>query len=382
MVASVLQEKLKQGLAAVSRAVSARPSLPVLANVLLEAREGKLRLSGTDLNLGVQLWVGAKVKKEGAISVPAKVFDELVSSLPPGTVEMEVEGGSLRVACLGNKVRLAGIAASEFPSLGKLAGRKEFSLTAEALVEAISRAAFASSSDETRPVLSGVLFSVEGGALQMVATDGYRLSLVRLPGASGKGSDGWKQVAATVIGKGLLIPARALRDVGWLAQELAASEVRVGLVADQNLVAFKMGDGEVTTRLIEGAFPDFAQILPKEEKTSVEIELAALEKAVRTASVFARDSANIVRWKLGKGSLTVSANAPSYGESESMVEVSLSGEGGEIAFNSRYLLELFSIFPSERMQFVMNGALDPGIFRPAGKGAEFLHLIMPVRVQK
>ena len=382
MVVSVLQEKLVKSLSSILRVVPSRPSLPILSNVLLEAKEGRLRLSATDLNLGMRLWVGAKVKKEGALTVPAKVFSELISSFPPATVEMSVSEESLQIQCGSHKARLAGIAASEYPSLGKISGSKEFVVAANHLQEAVGRVAFAASSDETRPVLSGVLWFFEGGAVKLAATDGYRLSLTALPKTGTKGIEKWRKGARAVLGDGLILPARALRDVERLIEELGATEVTVGVVSDQNLAVFSLGDGEVTTRLIEGSFPNYSQVIPKEEKSVSEIDLESLEKAVRTASVFARDSANIIRWKLAKGGLTISANAPAYGDSESEVEVSLHGPGGEIAFNSRYLLELFSIFPSEKLTFVMNESLDPGIFKPVGKADDFLHLIMPVRVQK
>lgn len=382
MEVSVLQEKLAKGLSAIARVVPGKPTLPVLSNVLLEAREGRLQLMATDLNLGMRVWIGAKIGKEGAISVPAKVFGELISSFSPSTVRITSDGESLHVVCDGHKARLAGIAASEYPSLGKLSGKKEFVTAFDQFHKAVEGVAFAASSDETRPVLSGVLWKHEDGSLKLVATDGYRLSLVGLPRVTGKGVEKWRKGVESVVGDGLIIPARALRDVDRLAEELGASEIRVGLVSDQNLVVFSLGDGEVVTRLIEGSFPNFSQVIPSGEKNVAEIELEQLTKAVRTAAIFARDSANIVHWRLAKRELRVSANAPAYGDSESRVEIKLSGEGGEIAFNSRYLLELFSIFPSEKLRFVLNESLDPGVFQPLDESEEFLHIIMPVRVQK
>jgi DNA polymerase-3 subunit beta len=259
MKISVLQEKLAKGLSSVSKVVPTKPSLSVLSNVLLEAKSGRLQLTATDLNMGMRLWIGAKIEKEGAITVPAKVFGELVSSFPSGTVEIALEGESLRVSCGRHKARLAGIAASEFPALGKLSGKKEFEVSFEEFHRAVERVAFAASSDETRLVLSGVLIRYQEGIVQLVATDGYRLSLVGLRGVSGKGIEKWRKAVKSVVGDGLIVPARALRDVDRLADELGASEVKVGLVSDQNLVVFSLGDGEVVTRLIEGSFPNFSQ---------------------------------------------------------------------------------------------------------------------------
>lgn len=380
MNVSILQEKLAKGLASVLRITPGKPSLPVLSNVLLTAKEGRLQLTATDLDLGVQVSLGAKVKKEGAISVPAKVFGELVSSFSPSTVELTAKNESLNIVSGENKARLSGIAASEYPSLGEVAIGKTISFATSKLNEEVSRVSFAASSDETRPALSGVYWKIEDGKLRLVATDGYRLSVVSFAGPK-KGIEQWRKKVEGVVGDGLIVPARALKEVGKLADELEAEEIKVGLAADQNLIVFRFNDGEVTSRLVEGSFPNYSQVIPREQKSVAEIEVEPLEKAVRTAAIFARDSANIVHWKLGGSKLVVSANAPSYGESESEVDVSLKGDGGVIAFNSRYLMDLFSIFPEKKLSFVMNDSLDPGIFRPLEK-TEFFHLIMPVRVQK
>lgn len=374
----ILQEKLAKNLNSVSRIVPSKPQLPVLSNVLLEAKEGSLQIAATDLNLGIRLSVGAKVKKAGSITVPAKVFDELVSSFSPGTVEMTLKGEVLSIVCGSSRASLSGIAASEFPSLGKISKKKEFEIEASRLQESIERVGFAASSDETRPVLSGVLWTQDKDDLKLVATDGYRLSLVGVETGKGKKKQG---EVSRVVGEGLIIPSRALQDVSRLIDEFGVSDISVGLVSEQNLVVFSFEDGELTTRLIEGSFPNYSQVIPQDEASVAEIELEGLEKAVRTAAVFARDSANIVRWKMSEDKLSISANSPSYGESESQIDISGKGKGGEIAFNSRYLIDLISVFPSERVKFVMNKNLDPGTFRPTDEKTDFLHLVMPVRVQ-
>ncbi len=383
MKVNILQDKLSKGLSSVIRVVSSRPTLPILSNVLIEAKSGRVLLSTTDLNLGIRLWLGAKVEEEGAVTVPAKVISDLVSSFSPSTITLSSDESSLRVSGSGHQARLAGIPASEFPSLGKVSSKKGLKIETKTFKHVIERVVLSASTDETRPVLSGVLWKFSEKQLQLVATDGYRLSLVNVPYTGKSSPSTWQKMVKEVVGGGVIIPARALRDVEKLAEEVQVKEVELSLAKQQNLAVFSLGDAELTTRLIEGTFPNFTQVIPKEKVGESTIEVELLEKAVKTASIFARDSANIIHWKIGNDALVVSANAPSYGESESTVEISLKGEGGNIAFNSRYLIDFFSIFPSKKVLFRMKGSLDPGVFQPAGKEREdFLYLIMPVRVQK
>lgn len=382
MKLSVLQERLVKGISAVTRVVSSKPTLPILSNILLETKSGSLILSATDLNLGIKIWIGAKVKTDGKITVPAKVFGEIISSFSPSRIDITVKENVMQIACGGNKVKLSGTSAEEFPILGDIVSKKSFNIKTSIFSEAVERVVFSASSDETRPVLSGVYWKMQEGKLQLVATDGYRLSIVDVK-EDKKASFGVQKKMSDVLGKGMIIPARAMRDVLKLLDEFRAIQVKFTLADDKNLAVFKFADGEVTTRLIEGSFPNFSQVIPKEEVGNVEVEIEQMEKAVRTASIFARDSANIVHWDVQKEKIIVSANAPAYGQSESDVEAKLSGRGGKIAFNSRYLLELFSVIKEKSIVFGYKGGLDPGVFRLVRKKRdEFLHIIMPVRVQK
>lgn len=383
MKVEILQEKFSKSLSFIARVVATKPTLPVLANVLIIAQKDGVLLSATDLSLGIKLWVGAKVISEGSITVPAKILGDLVASLPPSTIEVSVEGESLLISCSGNKARLSGISAKEFPSLGEFESKRGFWVEAGEFKKAIERVTVAVSTDETRPILSGVLWKLKERAIQLAATDGYRLSVVQLVAPKEGKQEEWFSSVKKVLEKEIIIPARALKDVERLMEEMSVKRIKVGLVKDQNLMIFKVGDGEITTRLIEGSFPNFEQVIPKEKKGRVEIEVEPLIEAIRTASIFARDSANIIHWKIETERLIISANAPSYGESESNVEIKLDGEGGEIAFNSRYLLDLLSIFPAKKVMFTIKDSLDPGVFESAGEGEnKFLHLIMPVRIQK
>lgn len=383
MKLSIIQEKFNTGLAAVLKAVATKPTLPILNNVLIKASGEGLYLTTTDLNIGIKLWVGAKVKKEGEITIPAKILSELIASLPVTTLEIETDGEILTVSCMGNKAKLTGIAASEFPSLGEVAANKGFLIKAEDFSEAVEKVTIAASTDETRPVLSGVLWKVVDKNVQLVATDGYRLSLVSLEAPEEGKEEKWRKTVEEILEKGLIVPARALKDAQRLIEELGVDKLEVNVAKDKNLLIFKIGEGEITTRLIDGAFPNFEQVIPKEEKNVIEIEVEPLIEAVKTAAIFARDSANIVHWKIDNQKIAISANAPAFGESESVVEIENKCEGGEIAFNSRFLIDFFNTLSVKKVNFIMNGSLDPGVFKVGEKGKKgFLHLIMPVRVQK
>ncbi len=311
--------------------------------------------------------VGAKIEKEGGLCVPAKVFSELVSSLPQDAVTLEEKEGSLLVSCGGVRASVAGVAAGEFPPVNKQEGKKETTLEKAALVSVLSLVLFAASTDEGRPLLTGVkIVQKEEGAF-FAATDGYRLSVYR-PGLS------------FPPGTDLVIPGRALGEILRVCQE--EKEVKEAALSDSGdgqLVA-RVGDTTIITRKIEGEYPSFEKIIPSKHTTTAVIDVQQLSKAVKSASIFARDSANIVRLHITKNSLTISANAPQVGENTVEVDAKTEGEDGDIAFNSRFLIELLGNFPGEEMVFEMTGALNPGAFR-SSKDPAFLHIIMPVRVQ-
>lgn len=373
----VLKENLAQGFSVVSRSVSMKAQLPVLGNVLFEAKEGKLVLSGTDLEISIRFGVGAKVEKEGAVTIPARFFGEFVRLLPAGKVILEVEGERMKVVCGAYKAVFNGINASEFPQFPKLSGKELMVLGVKDLEEIVIKVCFAAAMDEARMVLTGLQWELGEKGMKLAATDGYRLSVLNLSQEKGV-----RQKA----GRAVIVPAKALSEVNRIIGELAVKE-QLALVLDEknNQLLFRLGEVEVFSRLLEGEFPDYEKIIPDKLGVEIEIDKGELLAAVRMAAIFARESANIVRWKLRGGGgklnkLMISANAPQVGENQVEVEIEGKGEENEIAFNSRYLLEMLNAVVTERLVFEMVGVLKPGIFREKGN-KDFLHLIMPVRVQ-
>jgi len=364
---SCLSENLAKGLSIVSKAVSSKGSLPVLAHVLLKTEEGKVKLAATDLETGVVTWIGAKVEEEGAVTVPARLLSELVANLPPGKIEISAEKQRLTLRAPQAKSRLNGLSADEFPPLPEIEGEAAFLLDSKTFPAAVSQVAFASASDESRPILTGVLIKGVGKDLSLVGVDGFRLAERKLA----LSEDLAKELS-------MVIPSRTLAEVARLAAH-QEEPVRVILLSEENQVLFELQGSRITSRLLEGKFPDYKKIIPPSFTTKAKLLTEDFLKAVRLASIFARDSASIVRIKLEPSQpLTLSANTSEVGENRTRVEAGVEGEPLEIAFNSKYLIDVLSNLQSEELVFEASGPLNPGVLKPFGS-SNYLHLIMPVR---
>lgn len=370
---SCLSENLAKGLSVVSKAVSSKGSLPVLSHVLLKTEDGKIKLAATDLETGIVTWVGAKVEEEGAISVPARLLSELVVNLPPGKIEINTEKQILTLNAPNATSRLNGLAAEEFPPLPEMPeapsveGKRIFSLEPKDFLVAVSQVVFAAASDESRPILTGVLVKGSGKNLSLVGVDGFRLAE--------------RKVALTedlVEDLTMVIPSRTLAEVARLSSH-QEEPVRVVLLPEENQILFELEGVRITSRLLEGQFPDYEKIIPPSFSTRAKLLTEEFLKGVRLAAIFARDSASIVRLNLDSAKpLILSANTAEVGENKTEVEAEIEGEPLEIAFNSRYLTDVLSNLQSEEVVFEASGPLNPGVIKPS-ESADYLHLIMPVR---
>lgn len=378
MKLTVLQENLIKGLNTASRFVATRPQLPILNNVLLITDKGRLKISATNLETGVNLWLGANVEKEGQLAVPARILTEFVTSLPTDKVNLEVKESQLFLNCGSFKASFNGLPPAEFPQIPTLKGRAEIKFEGEALAEVINQVAFAAAADETRPVLSGVLLTVKNNRLTLVATDGYRLSVKTFKKA-GKKKPAWNKIKE--FKKGLVVPARTLTEVARAINDAENKECQLSVTPQANQAIFALPEAEIVSRLLEGSFPDWEKILPEESTTKLTLDLEPVLRAVRMAAVFARESANIVRFEAAKDTLKVAANTAQVGQNVSTLEAETEGKQVKIAFNSRYLLDFLNALGKDRFCLKLNGALNPGVFTPV-KDSSFLHLIMPVRVQE
>lgn len=368
MKISCTQENLSRGLGIVGHMVSARTTLPVLNNILIKTEKGRLTLSATDLEIGISTWIGSKVDKDGAITVPARLFSEYVSANTDKTINLELKDTTLHLDSEHFKANIKGIEASEFPLIPQVKEISQMEISAADLKSGINKTVFASAVDETRPVLAGVYFKDAAGKLKMVATDSYRLAEIGIN-------------LSVKVNKEInfIVPQRTMMEIGRLIDEsLEKVEIKVG----ENQVQFKLGPTIVVSRLVEGSFPDYEQIIPASIKTKVELKTADFANALKMASFFARESANNVKLVFKKPkTLNIVAVSPQMGDNISELTGVLTGDDLEIAFNAKFILDCLGAIESEEITLELAGSLSPGIIRPK-KEKEYLYIIMPLRTEE
>lgn len=375
MKVTCLQENLAHGLSLVARAVAPRSTLPVLGNVLVATDNGRLRLSATNLELGITCWIGAKVEEAGATTVPARTFVDLVNTFPNERVAMElsVRTGTLNVRCGPFVSDLKCIDAEEFPPLPPADLEGGIPLNVEDLKEMIAQVVFAASSDDARPVLTGVLVEIQDGEMTLAAADGFRLSYRTAHLSS-------PEVASVSA----VIPARALSE---LARVLGDKEevVHMHLPQGRGQVIFRGQDVEVVSQLIEGTFPDVKAVIPTSYATRTVVSTSAFLKACKAADIFAREAAHSARLRITPGSdlepgrLEISATAAETGSGETTLDATVEGEPIEIAFNVRFLLDVLGVIDTPNVALETTSASAPGVIRPVGR-EDFLHVIMPMHL--
>jgi len=366
---SVMQENLARGLSVVSRAVSSRSTLPVLANVLLKTEDAGLKLTATNLEIGITYWVPGKIETDGATTVPAKLLTDLVNSLPSGDrVDLELTTGeSLHLRCGRFETHVKGIDADEFPAIQTAGERPTTRIAQNVLRRALSETAFAAASDEARPILTGVLARFEGDQLTLAAADNYRIAVKTIP------------ILDAVPETSVVIPARALNELARVLSDVD-DPVDVILAAARNQVLFHLDGVDLVSRLIDGQFPNYQQVVPTSHTTRAILDREELLRAVRPAALIAHESANIVKLQIGgdgESGITVSANAE-VGDHVGQVEAAVEGDGTTIAFNARYLADVLTNVDAEQFALELNGPLSPGVFKPVGDD-HYVHVVMPVR---
>ena len=371
MKCTVSPSALSAALSLASRAVSPRSTLPVLGNVLLETDEGGLRVSATNLDLTITATVPATVHVDGRTTVPAKLLAEYVGSLAeaPCTLELDTKTQVLKLSCGVHRTNLHGIDAVEFPPLPMRDTEAAIEVDSVALAGAITQTAMAASSDEASPVLTGVLMQIDDGRVTLAATDRHRLAVKNLEVTAG----GEKPAGGSVI-----VPSRHLNEVGR-AINPSRPTVSISFSEARNQIFFSLKDVEISSRLIEGNYPNYAQVIPAESSTTVKLATSALLREARTASVLARDAANPVRMRVNDSTLTLVAQTAEVGDDEAPLQATVDGDEVQIAFNARYVLDALQVLDSDEVQLSFNGALQPGVIRPAGRD-DYLCIIMPVRV--
>lgn len=376
MKLSCLQENLKRGLATVSHAVAGKSTLPVLSHVLLATDGGRLKLAATNLEVGITCWIGAQVEEEGAITVPAKLLTDVVGGLPNDkvTLTLDARTQSMNLSCARFTSNIKGIEAEEFPPIPTVTGQDPvIRLPSDVLREAIDQVAFAAASDDSRPVLAGVLIRLRDSAAIFAAADGFRLATrtLTLP----------EPVAAA---QEFIVPARALSELARIIGD--AESVAMTVTPGGNQVLFHTDTTDLVSRLIDGKFPDFERIIPNDYTTRTILETQELAKAVKLASFFAMASQNIVKvtlesgGELGPGKLVISANAAEVGDNTGELDGMVHGEGGQIALNVKYLAEALSAIKTAQIALETQTSQNPGVFKPVGQDG-YVHIIMPMTIR-
>lgn len=380
MKISCLQENLAKGLATVGRAVATRSTLPVLANILLESDEGRLRLAATNLEVGINCWIGARVEEEGSITVPARLLTEFVNSLPPSQIDMELNERTqtLNLVCARFEANIKGIDASEFPevpSADSFDGQNNLHLEPDTFGRMINQVVFAAAADESRPILTGILAQFHQGGLTLAAADGFRLSVTS--------ADVGVDLDETTS---VIIPARALAELSRISSD-EEEPIELIITPKRNQILFHLSNTDIVSQLIEGNFPDYNQIVPKAYSTRTVVSTQELLKAVKVSFLFARDAANIVRFnivpgnELTPGRTIVTGTSAEFGDNVSEIDASIEGDEVEVAFNGRYMIEALSVVGTPEVALETSTPSSPGVIRPVG-GDNFLCVIMPMHITR
>jgi DNA polymerase III subunit beta len=371
MTLSLLQENLNNALVNVSRFVSSKNQLPILNNILLSTDNGRLKLSATNLELSINYWIGAKIEEEGNITVPSKEITEFVSYLTPGKIDLSLKGDNLlNLSSSKTESTFTTNPSTDYPDFPSLNPNTCFELDLEVLTQTVSQIAFSAAFDDTRPVLTAILCHFTSDSLKLVATDGFRLSFkeIKLTNPINLKT---KEIT-------FLIPARSLLEITKLAK--TNTKIKIGLTTDKHQVVFVLDDIELVSRLIEGEYPIYQRIVPESFSTKIFLNKEELNQAVKIASVFAKESANVVRFSIKSNSIELTANAPQIGQNKATVDAKVEGELLEIAFNYKFLIDFLNVCKSQEIIIELNESLTPALFKDQSD-PDFSHIIMPVRLQ-
>jgi DNA polymerase-3 subunit beta len=362
MKLQVTQENLNKALGTVARVANTRGTLPVLANVLIKTVNNRLSIAATNLDIAITHYIGAKVAEDGSITVPARLMQDFVSSLPGGIINLDLDEYKLHIATDQYTSVINGVAADEFPVMPAIEGGKKWNIPGQTLKRSLQQVAMAASNDEARPVLTGVLLHAQDGKLYMAATDSYRLAE--------------KEIGDHNESIELLVPVSAMQD---LLRIVSDYEGDVEVTSDEQQVLFRAGDVELVTRLIEGKYPDYRKLIPESFATTATLKRADLLNVTKVSSLFARESAGSITINVDEAtqSLSIRSIASQLGENTANADAKVTGTG-VITLNSRYLMDALQALSGDEVLFAFNGKLEPTVIRDP-KNADYTHIVMPLK---
>jgi DNA polymerase-3 subunit beta len=374
MKLSCLQENLSKGLGIVSRAVATRSTLPITQNVLIATDQSRLKLAATNLEIAISCWLGAKIEEEGAITIPARLLTEFISSLPNDKIDIALTQRTLQLKCARFEARINGLDAQDFPPIPQVADGLATKIEIEALRDGINQVTFAAAAEESRPVLTGIQLEFDGDKLAMAAADGFRLAVHNT------------SLLSPVKNKtAIIVPARALNELGrFLTDQEEPVEITVNQQKSQ--ILFKLKNIEMVSQLIQGAFPNYSQLIPQSYVTRAVVDVAEFLRAIKMASIFARDGSGIVRLvvspgvELTPGKMNISARAEEVGDNMGEIDALIDGEAAKIAFNAKYLSDVLSVLDEKQVALETTTSSSPGVLRPVGTD-NYIHVVMPMFVQ-
>lgn len=368
MKLSCVQEKLNRGLALAGRLVGLKATLPVLNNLLLEAKDGKLIITSTDLEIAIRAIIGAKVIKEGKITIPSRLLSDFVAANKDKKIRINLKNNTLTLKSKHSLAHIRGIDAAEFPLIPKIKEKPKIMIKSHELLAALSKVIIAAATDDTRPALTGVCFKKQGDELKLVATDSYRLAEKKIKEHS----------LALVEDFVFILPLKTAQEIVRILSILEPMSVAIKF--NENQIAFNLVGVEVTSRLTEGEFPEYEQIIPKESQTKVELKPKEFFDTIKMVNLFAEDAANSVGLNFDKaGKVLVEATSNQIGDNKSTLAGLVSGKDNQIAFNAKFIIDALNVLSGEeKIGFEMTGHLNPGIIRSI-KDKDYLYVIMPLK---
>lgn len=365
MELTVTQENLARALTAVGRVASTKTQLPILSNILLRTDKNRLLIAATNLEIATTQYIGAKINKPGAITIPARLVSEFISNLPNGSIELKVVNDNLHIKSDNYSSIINGIIADDFPELPTIneSSSIQYSVKTEDFKQAISQTIITTSNDSTRPVLTGVYWHSFEGQLTLAATDGYRLSE--------------RILVKTTSDVSAIIPTQTLQEV---MRTITDDGEEVDILFDETQVRFRINEAEIISRLIDGNFPDYRQLVPKKSETTTIIKKADFVRIVKVSGLFARESGGSVTLTVDeeKKSISIHSIASQLGENTSESTAKVSGNG-QVTLNSRYLSEALSVIDGDEIEFSFSGKLSPCVLKSTDKETNYYHIIMPLK---
>lgn len=361
MKLQITQENLNKALNNVARVASSRGTLPILANILIKTVDNRVSISATNLNIAITNYIGSKITESGSITVPARLMQDFVSSLPGGVINIELDETKLHIKTDSYNSTINGISADDFPVMPKIQNGEVWDIDALKFKKALQQVVVAASTDETRPVLTGVYLHTHDGDLCAVATDSYRLAEKKITKLK-------KEVS-------LLIPATAIND---LLRIIDDSDQKISIIHDDQQVLFTVGDIELVTRLIDGNYPPYRKLIPEDFKTSATLPKSELQNVVKVSSLFARENAGSITINADdkNNEISIQSIASQLGENTAKSAAKVSGDG-VITLNSRYILDALGVISDNEVSINFNDKLEPCVIK--GKENDYMHVVMPLK---